>query len=436
MQTSRKLPDLEQSDLTSDSADLTPPVKTHRLLVFIMFFGTIALLFWSATTTLNGIARSTGMVVPYTQNQIIQHLEGGIVSEIDVKEGDKVEKDQVLVRIEDSLARANFEQSMTSMNAKKAAVARLNAEISDAETISFPKDLPPGPILDNERDLFLQKKKQNTEELLLLEDKISQQKIALSGLKQRLENQLKEKLIAQERLESIRNLNDMGAASKSELLQAMSGFQETQTKIDDLTHDIPQTEAALSEAVRQKTSAILKFKSDAAEEKNKTLTEIAQLQDVVAGMQDRASRTEVRAPVAGTINKMLVTTVGGVIAPGSQILELVPNSDVIAIEAQLSPQDRAQIWPGTKAIVKVTAYDYAVYGALNAEVVDISADVVKDKDKEAYFRVRLNAPNVLGKNHPVIPGMMVNVDMMTRQYTVLNYLLSPLVNTVDLALRQ
>jgi HlyD family type I secretion membrane fusion protein len=416
--------------------DVEAPVKSHRILIFIMFAGTLALLLWSANTTLTGVTRSTGMVVPFTQNQIIQHLEGGIVSEINVKEGDKVEKGQTLLRIEDTLARSNLEQTLTTLNAKRAAVARLDAEISDKPTISFPADLPPGTLVQNEVDLFNQKRQELDEELLLFEDKINQQKIALGGLRRRLENQLKERQIAEERLQGIQNLLGMGAASKTELLQAMSAFQESQTKIDDLNHDIPQTEAALSEAVRQRTSAVLKFRTEAAQEKNKTLTEIAQLQDAVQGMQERAARTEVKAPVSGIVNNMMISTVGGVISPGSPILELVPTSDVIAIEAQLSPEDRAQIWPGTKAIVKITAYDYSVYGALNAEVIDISPDVVKDKEKEAYFRVRLNAPNVLGEKHPVIPGMMANVDMMTRQYTVLDYLLSPVINAADLALRQ
>lgn len=425
------------SKRSTDSVDETDhEFKTHRALIVVLFVGTATLLVWSSLTTLTGVARSTGMVVPFTQNQIIQHLEGGIVSEIEVKEGDKVEKNQVLVRIEDAVARSNLEQSITTLNAKRAAVSRLEAEISDASEIVFPEDLSSSPQIQNELDLFQQKKQQHVEELLLLDDKIRQQEIALQGYRQRLENQLKEREISAERLKGVSDLRDMGAASKSEMLQAMSAFQENQTKIDDLNHDIPQTEAALSEAKRQRTAALLKVKSEAAQEKNKLLTEIAQLHASIAGLQDRASRAEVRAPVAGIVNKMMINTVGGVVAPGSPIMELVPTSDVIAIEAQLSPQDRAQIWPGTKAVVKITAYDYSVYGALPAEVVEISPDVVKEKDKDAYFRVRLNAPNVLGEKHPVIPGMMANVDMMTRQYTVLNYILSPIVNTMDLALRQ
>ncbi len=419
-----------------DVSDVEPIRRIHRILIFVLFAGTCALLIWSANTTLTGVARSTGIVVPFTQNQVIQHLEGGIVSEIGVREGDMVEKDQILVRIEDATARSTLEQSKTSMNAKRAAVARLDAEISGSSEIEFPGDLMSSPFIQNERDLFGQKRQQLVEELLLLDDKIKQQQIALDGFRKRMENQLKENQIADERFRGVSNLRDLGAASKTEVLQAMSALQESQSKIDDLRHDIPQTDAALSEANRQRTAAVLKAKSEAAQERNKLLTEIAQLREAITGLQDRAARTEVRAPVAGTVNKMMVTTIGGVITPGSPILELVPKSDIIAIEAQLSPQDRAQIWPGTKAVVKITAYDYSVYGAIQAEVVEISPDVVKEKEKEAYFRVRLNAPNVLGDKHPVIPGMMANVDMMTKQYTVLNYILSPIINTVDLALRQ
>jgi HlyD family type I secretion membrane fusion protein len=228
----------------------------------------------------------------------------------------------------------------------------------------------------------------------------------------------------------------MGAASQNELLQAMTMLQQINTKIDDLNHDIPQTEAALSEAQRERSANILKNGSALAEEKTKALVEMAQLKESADSLKDRTARTDVRAPLSGIVNKMMVSTIGGVISPGEAILEIVPNSDTIAIEAQLSPQDRAQIWPGTKAVVKVTAYDYSVYGGLEAEVIDISPDIIKEKDNPPYFRVRLSAPSTLGDKHPISPGMMVNVDMITKEYTVLEYLLSPVKNASDLALRQ
>ena len=410
--------------------------KSYRLLIFLMFAGTIALLVWSATTRLSGITRASGVVVPLMQNQVVQHLEGGIVSKLHVKEGDHVEKGEVLLNIEASQARSDLQQTLTQLAAKRAALVRLDAELSDAKTITFPPDLTDETILANERELFYGHLRQHEEEGLVLDDKAKQQEIALAGLTKRLENQLKERDIVTERVQSIQRLKELGAASQNELLQALSSLQDIETKIDDLNHDIPQTKAALSEALREKSAAILKYKSAYSEEKAKTLVEISQLTDSAENLKDKTKRTEVRAPVTGVINKMMVSTVGGVIAPGENILEIVPDSDSIAIEAQLSPQDRAQIWPGTKAVVKVTAYDYSVYGGVQAEVVSISPDIQKEKEGEPFFKVRLKAPSKLGENHPIIPGMMVNVDMTTKEYSVLEYLISPVIGAADVALRQ
>ena len=410
--------------------------RPHGLLAAVMLIGIIALVFWSAVTRVTGVARSTGMVVPYTQNQIVQHLEGGIVSDILVKEGDMVAKDQVLVRIEDSEAKSNLEQTLTQLTAKRAAIARLEAELTDAQSITFPADLPEVQALQDERDLFAKQMSAHREELLILGDKVAQQEISLSGLRKRLENQKKELQILNEKLTNVQHLSQIGAISQNDLLQAMNNVQEVQTKIDDLQHEIPQTEASLSEATRERNSSTLKLKSAAAEEKIKTLQDINQLRESAKNLTERAQRSDVRAPVEGTVNKLMISTIGGVIPPGAPILEIVPKSDMIAIEAQLSPQDRAQIWPGTKAVVKITAYDYSVYGGLPAEVVDISADVIKDKEGPPYFRVRLDAPNTLGKQYKIIPGMAANIDMKTKDYTILEYLLSPIINTADVALRQ
>lgn len=417
-------------------ADIHDSGKSQRVLIVLMFTAVTALLGWAATTTLTGVTRASGMVVPSMQNQIVQHLEGGIVSQILVRQGDQVTQGQVLLSIEDSQAKSTLQQTLTQIAAQTAAIARLNAELSDAPTMDFPDDLTDGAILRNEQSLFEQHRRQRDEENLLLGDKIRQQEIALEGLRARLENQVKEKMIVSERLENIQRLNKMGAASQNELLQAMTMLQQINTKIDDLNHDIPQTQAALSEAQRERSASILKYRSVLAEEKTKALVEMAQLKEAADSLKDRTARTEVRAPVSGIVNKMMIATVGGVISPGAAILEIVPKSDTIAIEAQLSPQDRAQIWPGTKAVVKVTAYDYSVYGGLEAEVVDISADIIKEKESQPYFRVRLNAPSMLGDKHPIIPGMVVNVDMITKEYTVLEYLISPVKNASDLALRQ
>ena len=408
----------------------------HRKLLFGLALGFAALLTWAAFTQIDAITRSVGVVVPFNQNQIVQHLEGGIVSEILVREGDRIEKDQVLVRIRDTQSQTTLSQTLSQISTRRAALARLEADLSGAAVLTFPDDLEENVILANERDLFIQRRRDRAEQISILDDKIRQHEIALAGLNARRGNLQRERELSDQQVQSLQRLNTMGAVSKNELLRGLSSLQQLDTKLGDLNHDIPQTEAALSEAVRQRNGTLLKFRSDAAEEKTKVLADLQQLVEAASGLRERATRTDIRAPVTGTVNKQMIATVGGVIAPGAPIMEIVPSSGTIAIEAQLSPQDRADIWPGTKAVVKITAYDYSLHGALDAQVVSISPDLIKDKDSQPYFRVRLNAANRLGNDLPIIPGMMANVDMLTKRHTVLQYLLTPVVAVSDMALRR
>jgi membrane fusion protein, adhesin transport system len=410
--------------------------QSNRTLVYGALLSTVLLGIWCTTTSIDAVTRSMGTVVPFSQNQVIQHLEGGIVSEILVREGDKVAVDQILVRIRDSQSQSTLQQNLTQLAAKRVSLARIEAELNDSIHILFPEDIQDASILANERELFTQRRRDQNEQILILNDKVRQQEISLGGLAARRENLRRERELSFERTESLQRLSRSGAVSKNEVLQALTSLQQLDTKITDLNHDIPQTEAALSEAVRQRNGAILKFKAAASEEKVKHLVEIAQLNDAISSLRDRATRTDIRSPTAGIVNKRYVSTVGGVIAPGAPIMEIVPANDTIAIEAQLLPQDRGEIWPGTRAIVKITAYDYSLYGGLEAQVVDISPDLLRDKDGQPYFRVRLNAANRLGEKYPIIPGMVANVDMLTRSYTVAQYLLTPLLNVQDMAFRR
>lgn len=411
-------------------------IDANRTLLAGVALGVVALIVWANLTQIDAVTRSSGTVVPFNQNQIVQHLEGGIVSEILVREGDKVEEGQLLLRIRDSQSLATLQQTQTQLASKRAALARLEAEIAGAPAPVFPSDLEESFILANERDLFLQRRREQTEQIMALDDKIRQHEIALAGLRARQTNLQRERDLTAQRTQSLQRLSDLGAVSKNELLQGLMALQQLDTKMTDISHDIPQTEAALSEAVRQRNAAGLKFRSDASEEKTKALVEISQLSEALSNLREKANRTDIRSPKKGTINKQYVSTLGGVIAPGAPILEIVPSSDTIAIEAQLSPQDRAEIWPGSKAIVKVTAYDYSLYGGLDAQVVDISPDIIKEKDNQPYFRVRLNASNKLGENRPIIPGMMANVDILTKRHTVLQYLMMPLMTVQDMAFRR
>ena len=207
--------------------------------------------------------------------------------------------------------------------------------------------------------------------------------------------------------------------------------------MSDLAHDIPRAEASLSEIAQRKLQTVSNFQADAEKDRTQTSTDVEKLAQSVSAMQDRIRRSDVLASVGGVINKLNVTTVGGVVKPGEPLAEIVPTDVSIGVEMKLSPSDRANVWPGEKAIVKVSAYEFSVYGGLPAKVIDISPDALQDERGAPYFRVRLEADvGNFGTEHPVLPGMLADIDVIGDRQSVLASILKPLRRLKDNALRQ
>jgi adhesin transport system membrane fusion protein len=409
-----------------------------RFVVILGVCVVVALIF-SMVVQIDKVTRASGRIVTQQTKQEVQHLEGGIIAEILVKEGDTVVAGQPLMRVENSFFKSELAQAAIELGAKRARILRLDAETSGAKDIKFPPEVTAvsRQVVDNEISLFRRRQANLNEQLSILVQQQRQKEIELSELRSREPSVTRERQISEERLLSLKNLSAVGAASNNERLEAERVVQQAVSRLSDLAHEIPRAEAALSEIEQRKAETVSRFQADAEKEHAQTATDLEKLTKSIEALQDRSRRSDVNATVGGTINKLNVTTVGGVVKPGEALAEIVPADGLIEVEMKLSPADRADVWPGQRAIVKVSAYEFSVYGGLNARVLDVSPDAHQDERGIPYFRVRLEADAAaLGPDHPVLPGMLADVDVIGGRQSVLGTILKPLRRLKDNALRQ
>jgi len=384
---------------------LESPKWSNVLLYGIIAFLIVGII-WAKFAILDEVTSGQGKVIPSSQIQVIQNLEGGILSEIFVREGDTVEKGQVLVRIDDTRFASRYREGRAKYLSLLASTARLKAEESGKTSVDYPEVVKQEAphLIGIENDLFNQHREQ------LLSN--------LSTLTQSYK-------LAQEELDITKPLVEEGLMSQLELIRLQRDVNEIKGKIEQAKEE---------------------FESVAHGEYNKQQSELSQLTEALLAMEDRMVRTTVRSPVKGTVKKVNIATIGGVIQPGMDIMEIVPLEDTLLIEAKIRPKDIAFIHPGQKAIVKFTAYDYSIYGGLDGVVEYISADTIEEEDKQAmpqdesFYKilVRTNT-NHLGtdtKPLPIIPGMVCTVDILTGKKSVLDYILKPIFKARQSALRE
>lgn len=411
----------------------------HLRAVATTGFFVIAFLVWAQFTVLDKVVRGVGRVVPQAQNQLVQHFEGGIIAEIVVREGDTVKKGDVLMRIDNSFARAELQSARVETRAKKLRVMRLSAEAQGLSELVFDAALLQGldGIAAREQDLFRSRLQTLDSQLRILDEQLRQKELELSELNSRWKLTQTERDLVSKRLANLRRLAIAGAVSQNELLDNERGMQQIETRISDLAHDIPRTEAALNEIRERRNELTLRFRADSEKERSDTELSVAKLEEQIAAMTDRSVRAEVTAPLDGVVNKLFFSTIGGVVKSGETLVQLVPTGSAIAVEARVAPSDRAQVWPGLPATVKISAYDFSQYGGLSGKVVDISPDTLSDEKGQPYYRVKLEADAAdFGRDKPVVPGMMAEVDILSGQQTVMQALIRPVRTLRDRALRE
>ena len=417
----------------------------HILLGAILFV-VLSFLVWSYFAGLDQITRGEGKVIPSSQTQVIQSLDGGTLADMKIREGDVVEKDQVLVVIDNTTAKYSLSELKQRYYIASAAIARLKAEIAgknDPDQIGFPDDIvrdAPEKVAQEESQ-FIIRQSQLSAQLATLRDQIEQRKQDINAISTKISSAAAGLDVADQQLAILAPAVRAGAASKVDLLKAQQEAQNYKSEMANARASLPGAKSALQESQSKLAEAVATFKAESSGEIAKQQSDLASVNESMKEANAKVGRTELRSPVKGTVKEIKTRTLGGVIQPAQDIMEIVPIEDTLLIEAQIRPQDRGFIAPNQKAKVKITAYDYSIYGGLDATLEQISADAIENEKKELFFRVRLRTDkNFLvgkqGEQLPIIPGMTATVDILTGNKTVLEYLLKPILKARDTALTE
>ncbi len=420
--------------------DLRPSWLTHVFLFvviafFVVFFG------WASWATLEEVTRGEGRVIPSRQTQVVQNLEGGIVAEILVRESEVVEAGQPLMRIDNIRAASDFRERRSRYLAVAAALARLGAEVDGREPAFSEEVRVASPdVVAAEQRLFESRQQSLASEIAILERQKEQREQELAELHTREQQHSESLRLARQELAIVAPLAERRVVSQSEHLQLQREVNELDGQLRQTRQSIPRVESAIREAVERIESAHSNFRSEAHREMSTLQAERAGLTEIIAAGEDRVRRTEVRSPVRGTIKELKFNTIGGVIQPGDPILEITPLDDTLLVEAQVRPADIAFLRPDLPAMVKITAYDFSIFGGLEGRVEQISADTITDERGESFYRVRVRTDKTsLGTvEEPleIIPGMTAQIDVITGEKTVLDYLMKPILKARDEALRE
>ena len=438
----RRLPATDV-DLATDIRT-TLLVQTPRGGQFIVwltaiFFG--CFLLWAATSEIDEVTRGNGKVIPSQQTQVVQNLEGGILAKILVAVGDVVEKDQLLLEIDKTRFSAPYQESRISFLALKAQIARLEAETHHTP-FAVPKEVAEEkPELGTrEQQLYASRKKELDTSLQILDEQFIQRRQELAELQSRLNESNRSFALIQKEVSMTKPLIAQGAVSEVEVLRLERQSSGIKGEIETTRAAIPKVESKIKEARKAREEAQLNFDNTAHKELNEAYAKIEGISASSVALMDRLERTAVRSPVRGTVNQLLINTIGGSIQPGMNLVEIVPLEDSLLVEARIKPADIAFLHPNQQAMIKFTAYDFTVYGGLEADLEHISADSITDKEGNDYYLVRLRTrQNFLsGKDKPlpIIPGMVVSVDILTGKKTILSYLLKPMLRAKHMALRE
>ena len=431
----KKLSTRDYEFMHSLSAAVLEVAPTRLRVVLYFWLGAIVLfLLWANFAYIDEIARGQGEVIPSGENQMIQNLEGGIVEEILVQEGESVKKGQVLIKIDNQKSVSSYSSNEIKAEALKAQILRLKAE-STGQKFMVPPDLKKrlAQFIDNEKSLYNTNKQQLNSKLNALREKLSQKKQELAeAYSQRDHLEASYSMISRE-VRMTKPMVAKGVRSKIDFLKLQREANEISSKYDAAKKSIPRLKSAIKEVQSNIKEVKLNFQSEAKSKMNEAVAEFKSLQVTSTALEDQVTRTIVKSPMKGIVQKLYVHTVGGVIQPGEDIMEIVPSDETLLVKVRIKPKDIAFIYLGQRAIVKFTAYDFSIYGGLEGKVVLISPDSIKDDEGNVFYEVRIKTDkNYIGrhgKKLKIIPGMTTSVDIITGQKTVLDYILKPILKT-------
>lgn len=403
---------------------------------FFLFMG-----LWANFAIIDEVTRGDGKAIPSSKLQKIQNLEGGIVAEIYAHEGEIVEAGAPLLRLDDTRFVSNVGETEADRLAMALRVERLSAEIEDRPLHIADEIRKAAPNqANNEESLYQSRRQQLQNEIGGLQEQLVQRQQELREFSSKQAQYRNSLQLLRQEINMSEPLVSQGAISPVEVLRLKRAEVENRGQLDATSLAIPRAESAIKEVERKIDETRGKFRSEALTQLNEARTDLSKAQATGKALEDRVSRTLVTSPVRGIVKQLLVNTIGGVIQPGSDLVEIVPLDDTLLVEARIRPQDIAFLHPGQDAMVKFTAYDFTIYGGLKARLEQIGADTITDEDGNTFYVIKLRTDRShLGTDEKpllIIPGMVASVDIITGKKSVLSYLLKPIIRARAEALRE
>jgi membrane fusion protein, adhesin transport system len=407
--------------------------RTHRAqtLVRAALVVVALLLLWAALAKVDEVTRGDARVIPSRQLQVVQSLDGGVVSEIKVREGEVVEAGQLLLRVEETRATAGMRESAATGIAPRALAEGKTFEPPPAQNDEDRR------TVEEERRLYASRLSELDAQLAVVRQQMAQREQERSEAQARRSAATRGLELAQQELAQTRPLLATGAVSQVDILRLERDVTRNRGEAEQATAQIARAQAAMAESQRRAQEAELTFRNEARRDLNEAMGKLNALNEGAVALQDKVSKSQIKSPVRGRVQRLLANTVGGVVQPGKDIVEIVPLDDTLVLEARVLPKDIAFIRPGQDATVKFSAYDFSIYGGLAAKVENISPDTVVDERGNAFYLVRVRTAQAgFNDKLPIIPGMTAEVDVLTGRKSVMSYLLKPVLKVRDGALRE
>ena len=433
-------PDTHDADFVQDADHFMihqEPLRA-RVLVKTILISMALFIMWTAVALVDEITKGEGKVIPSSQIQVLQSLDGGIVVEINVKEGQIVDAGQILLRVDPTRFESSVRENRSQYLALTTKVARLRALSEGLAFVPPPEVLVEDPKTVQDEQRLYETARSNVEALIsIARQQLIQRQQELSEMRVKREQASQAYELTAKELAVTKPLISSGAVSEVELLRLERDTSRFRGERDMAAAQILRSQAAMSEASRKIEEVELNARNEVRKELADTMAKLNAFSEGGVALADKVKHAAVRSPVKGTVKRLMVNTVGGVVQPGRDLVEVVPLDDALILEAKVAPKDIAFLRPGQPAMVKFTAYDFSTYGGLEAKLEHIGADSITDEKGNTFFLVRVRTGrSSLGANLPIIPGMVAEVDIITGKKSILSYLLKPVLKAKQASLTE
>jgi membrane fusion protein, adhesin transport system len=426
-------------EIEADAVMSTEHTYRAQTLVRMAALCVIALIVWASLAEVDEVTKGDAKVVPSRQLQVVQSLDGGVVTDIRVKEGQVVEAGELLLKIDETRATSGVNESAAQTFSLQVKLARLKA-LAEGTAFAPPeaKTEVEQHVIDEERQLYDSRSTELHALISISQQQLAQRQQELSEVRARRETAARTVDLTQQELNKTKPLLASGAVSEVEILRLERDLSRARGEVDQSAAQSARVSASISEASRKLQETELAFRNEARKELSETLARLNTLNQGAVALADKVDKSSVKSPVRGRVQRLLANTVGGVVQAGRDLVEIVPLDDSLVLEAKVQPKDIAYIHPGQAATVKFSAYDFSIYGGLDAVVENISPDTETDeRGQNTYYLVRVKTKRTnFDDKRPIIPGMTAEVDILTGKKTVMAYLLKPVLKGKSNALRE